>query len=449
MAKFFCFYRLVFNTLCGKTVRQIPHNKLTLNQVKQEFYCIYHALSSNNTFDDYTSALPSKFQYFYIINVNLAIVKKMPYIVKDGIYLTNQKYTVFDNLIEGVQVLDYNWRYYYVNETLAKHGNSTIEAMLGNTMLEKYPGIEKTTMFKSFEYTMFNRLPTYLISEYVFNDGTKKWFELSIQPVPEGIIILSSEITKLKKTEEELKRKLSERTEMLEQISSQKKQLEEFCQIISHNLRAPLSNLFLLGEMLAENHSLEDKFFYFEMQKPIIAALQQTFEELVDAAQVKKDLTIKKNLIDLDKVFTKVKKQLEEDILGSGINISSDFTEVRTIFYSKKYIQDILTNLLSNAIRYRSLQRTSKVHVCSYKKDGWIYLEIKDNGLGIDMRKNREHVFKLHKTFHNHPKAKGFGLFITKIQVEALGGSINVKSIVDQGSTFTIKLYKTTDNEKN
>lgn len=373
----------------------------------------------------------------------------MPYIVKEGIDLANRKYSVFDNMIEGVQVLDYNWKYYYVNDALAKHGNSTKEAMLGNTMIEKYPGIDKTTMFKSFEYTMFNRIPSYLISEYDFQDGTRKWFELSIQPVPEGIIILSSEITKLKKTEAELKRKLSERTEMLAQISNQKKQLEEFCQIISHNLRAPLSNLIMLGEMLAENHSIEEKYNYFELQKPIIDSLQKTFEELVDATQIKMDATIKKSLIDIEKATIKVIERFAKEIASLNATITFDFTEARTLFYSRKYLNNIITNLLSNSLRYSCPERTPKIHIRSYKNDGWVCFEIRDNGLGFDIKKHKEDIFKLHKTFHNHPKAKGFGLFITKIQIEALGGFIHAKSIVNQGSTFTVKLYKLTydDNE--
>jgi PAS domain S-box-containing protein len=379
----------------------------------------------------------------------LAVVKKMPYIVRDGIDLASRKYAVFDNMIEGVQVIDYGWRYFYVNNSIAIQGLSTKSELLGHTMMEKYPGIENSEMFKCLQQCMIERIPMEIPSEFDFPDGSKGWFELSIQPVPEGIIILSSDITRLKKTEAELKRNLNERNEMLAQISSQKRQLEEFCQIISHNLRAPLSNLFLLGEMLAENHSLEDKFHYFEMQKPIITAIQKTFEELVDATQVKMDSTIKKGLIDLDKAFDKAKKKFEEEIQEVKITVTTDFTRSKTIFYSKKYIHNILTNLLSNAIRYRSLERPSKVHISSYKKDGWVCIDVKDNGLGIDMKKNRNHLFKLHKTFHNHPKAKGFGLFITKIQIEALGGNISAKSIVDQGSTFTVKLYKINSNEKN
>lgn len=373
----------------------------------------------------------------------------MPYIVKDGIDLASHKYAVFDNMIEGVQVIDYGWRYYYVNKSIVIQGLSTKQELLGNTMMEKYPGIENTKVFKTLQQCMIERIPLEVLSEFDFPDGSKGWFEISVQPVPEGILILSSDITKLKKTEAELKRKLNERTEMLSQISNQKKQLEEFCQIISHNLRAPLSNLFMLGELLAENHSIEDKFRYFEMQRPIIDSLQKTFEELVDATQIKMDSTIKKSLIDLEKATTRIIEHFGKDISSLNATITFDFTEARTLFYSKKYLNNIITNLLSNSLRYSCPDRDPKIHIKSYKNDGWVCFEIKDNGLGIDMKKHKDDLFRLHKTFHNHPKAKGFGLFITKIQIEALGGFIHAKSNVNQGSTFTVKLYKLTydDNE--
>ncbi|MBP9793825.1 MAG: PAS domain-containing sensor histidine kinase [Flavobacterium sp.] len=372
-------------------------------------------------------------------------MKKGPYIAKDDLELAVQKYSAFDNLIEGVQVLDYNWRYCYVNDSLARHGLSTREALIGNSMLEKYPGIEKMEVFQSLQSCMTARTSCEIINRFDFPDGTKKWFELSVQPLPEGIIILSSDITKLKKTEAELLKKLNERNELLSQISNQKKQLEEFCQIVAHNLRAPLSNLILLNEVLSENHSLEDKFKYFEMQKPIILALQTTFEELVYATQIKMDATIKKGHIDMDKTIEFVKNQLDEEITKSNAKITFDFTKTKKIHYSKKYINAILYNLVSNSIRYHSPERTPKIHIRSFKKKGWICLEIKDNGLGIDIKKNKNDLFKLHKTFHSHPEAKGFGLFITKIQIEALGGSISAKSLLNHGSTFTVELYKSKD----
>ncbi|WP_169051665.1 PAS domain-containing sensor histidine kinase [Flavobacterium sp. H122] len=374
-------------------------------------------------------------------------MKKIPYFAKEKIDLERLKYAVFDNMIEGVQVIDFDWRYYYVNKSITVQGLSTQEELLGNTMMEKYPGIEKTIMFKSLQKCMYERTPSDVLSEFDFPDGSKGWFELSIQAVPEGILILSSDITKLKRAEFELKKKLDERNEMLSQIVNQKKQLEEFCQIISHNLRAPLSNLFLIGELLAENHSLEEKFNYFEMQRPIIKSLQSTFEELVQATQIKMDSTIKKEKIDLEKITTRLILLLNKKINHTNASISYDFSEFNSIFYSKKYLKNILINLLDNAIKYCSPERKPKIHLKSYKNNDWFCIDIEDNGLGIDLEKYKKDVFKLHKTFHNHPKAKGFGLFITKIQVESLGGSINVNSYPNQGSVFTIKLYRTKNEE--
>ncbi len=374
-------------------------------------------------------------------------MKNPTFYTKDRIDLERLKYAVFDNLIEGVQVIDFNWRYFYVNKSITLQGFSSKEELLSNTMMEKYPGIEKTEMFKSLQKCMDERVPSEVISEFDFPDGLKGWFELSIQPVPEGILVLSSDITKLKRADIELKKKLDEKNELLAQIISQKKQLEEFCQIISHNLRAPLSNLLLIGEMLAENHSLDDKYKYFEMQMPIIKSLQSIFEELVQATQIKMDATIKKKKIDLENITNKSIKKIRKKRSINEVNISSDFEDVKNIYYSKKYIKNILVNLISNAIKFSSPERIPTIHIKSYKKDNWICIDIEDNGLGIDLKRYKSDIFKLHKTFHNHPEAKGFGLFLTKIQVESLGGEVSVKSNVNKGSIFTIKLYKINHEE--
>lgn len=363
--------------------------------------------------------------------------------------LSNSKYSVFDNMIEGVQVIDYDWRYFYVNDAIAKQGFSTKEAMLGNTMMEKYPGIENTLVFKSLESCMFNRIPSETSSQFDFQDGTRSWFELSIQPVPEGILILSSDITKLKRVEAKLKEKLTERTLMIQQITKQKKQLEEFCQIIAHNLRAPLSNLIQLNEIIKETNDDHEKLHYMKIQKTVIDLLHNTFEELVSATQVRMDQTIKRSKINLEKSTIKAIKMLDDEIVKTNAEVTYDFSVANKIKYSKKYISNIIVNLIGNAIKYHSPERTPKIHIKSYKKEGWIYIDVIDNGLGIDMKKNKNDLFKLHKTFHNHPKAKGFGLFITKTQIEAMGGNISAKSSPDEGSVFTIKLYEMTSDEKN
>jgi len=128
-----------------------------------------------------------------------------------------------DSLMEGCQIIGYDWRYLYVNDAVANHGRTTKEKLLGKTMMEAYPGIEKTEMFAALQKCMKERVATRMENEFQFPDGKKGWFELSIQPAPEGIVILSVDITKRKTAEEKLKtqmQELKEREEMIRKLST-------------------------------------------------------------------------------------------------------------------------------------------------------------------------------------------------------------------------------------
>ena len=100
-----------------------------------------------------------------------------------------------DNMIEGVQIIDTDWRYTYVNDSLVKDSKYSREELIGFTMMEKYPGIENTSMFTELKACMEERRKGFLENEFTFPDGTTEYFELSIQPIPQGIFILSLNIT--------------------------------------------------------------------------------------------------------------------------------------------------------------------------------------------------------------------------------------------------------------
>lgn len=105
-------------------------------------------------------------------------------------------------------------------------------------------------------------------------------------------------------------------------------------------------------------------------------------------------------------------------------------------------MESIMLNLLSNSIKYSSPERTAKIHFYTEIKNNTIMLVITDNGLGIDLEKHGHKLFGLNNTFHRHVDSKGVGLYMTKIQIEAVGGSITVESEVDRGTTFKIILKK-------
>ena len=109
-----------------------------------------------------------------------------------------------DSMIEGCQIIDYDWRYVYVNEAVAKQGRKSKEELLGYPMMQVYPGIDRTEMFSHLRNCMTNRVPHQMENEFTYPDGSKAWFELHIEPVPEGVLILSMDITKNKEIEAEI-----------------------------------------------------------------------------------------------------------------------------------------------------------------------------------------------------------------------------------------------------
>jgi PAS domain S-box-containing protein len=107
-------------------------------------------------------------------------------------------------MIEGCQIIDYDWRYVYVNEAASKQGRKKKEELLGYSMMQVYPDIDKTEMFNHLRNCMTNRVPHQMDNEFTFPEGSKGWFELHMEPVPEGVLILSMDITKNKEIEAEI-----------------------------------------------------------------------------------------------------------------------------------------------------------------------------------------------------------------------------------------------------
>lgn len=105
--------------------------------------------------------------------------------------------------------------------------------------------------------------------------------------------------------------------------------------------------------------------------------------------------------------------------------------------YSASYLESIILNLLSNAIKYKGEDKPH-IKVKVWKEDNRVKFSVQDNGRGMDLEKYGDKLFGMYNTFHDNSNAKGIGLYITKNQVEALGGSITVESRPGIGSIFLI-----------
>jgi len=126
--------------------------------------------------------------------------------------------TTLDNMLEGCQIIGFDWRYLYVNKAVALQGKQTKEDLLGRTMMEVYPGIEQSDLFTVLRRCMQERAAEQMENEFFFPDGSKGWFELSIQPVPEGIFILSYDITEHKEAETALRQSKTELQHIIDSV---------------------------------------------------------------------------------------------------------------------------------------------------------------------------------------------------------------------------------------
>ncbi|WP_114749247.1 PAS domain-containing sensor histidine kinase [Pleomorphovibrio marinus] len=281
-------------------------------------------------------------------------------------------------------------------------------------------------------------------------DGTFYWVDTTIVPFlnearkPYQYLAIRSDITERKQAEEALRISKNKAVENAKALENKNKQLVDFCNIVSHNLRAPLVNISMLVDYL---ESSEDEVERQEIQdkiKPVINHLMEVFNELVESIQVQQDKDIELDDIDLHQMLRKVLLGFSFQLTELKADVHVDIEEAPKIRFPHRYMESILTNLISNSLKYRSPQRKPIIRIRTIKKANKIVLSVKDNGLGINMDLHKKHMFKIRKTFHKHKDAKGFGLFMTKSQVEAMGGKIWVDSQPDLGATFFVEI----DNNK-
>ncbi|MBT2160055.1 PAS domain-containing sensor histidine kinase [Zobellia barbeyronii] len=259
-------------------------------------------------------------------------------------------------------------------------------------------------------------------------------------------------VTAVKDTSGELLHFVSQVTDITPRIKNEKKlshlvditteqndSLLNFAHIVSHNLRSHSSNLSMLTNFLIKEKSDSERENLLVMLRGATDSLNDTILHLNEVVQVKVGAFEKMKNINLYDAITDVQKNLsiliQEKNAVCEINVPRDL-KVRVI---PAYLDSIILNLLTNSLKYSSPKRAPLIQISSKIESNAITVSFKDNGLGIDLKRNSDKLFGMYKTFHRNKDAKGIGLFITKNQMEAMNGKIEAESTVDVGSTF--KLY--------
>ncbi len=233
------------------------------------------------------------------------------------------------------------------------------------------------------------------------------------------------------------KHRESEREQLISELTQNNKDLKQFSYITSHNLRAPLSNLTgllnLIEDLHIEDIELKEILNGFSKSTNL---LNDTINDLVKVIIIKDSPSIQKEQILTQVVFENVFNQLSVLISLKKPIIKMDFESAPFLTINKSYLESILLNLMTNSLKYNDESRILKITISSKIIEDKVQIQFKDNGIGIDLDRNKDKIFGLYQRFHDYPDSKGLGLYLVKSQVESMNGKIEVDSKVGVGTTF-------------
>lgn len=327
----------------------------------------------------------------------------------------------------------------YVNEAFTRITGYTEDEVSGKSpRILEGPNSDKDELARLTE-AVYNWKPCEITIINYKKNGEEYWVNISISPVADEkghythMIAILRDITSKKKAELELKL-------FADDLFSRNKELHQFGYVVSHNLRSPIANIMGITNLLElDKDDPETLERCTTNLKTAVHSLDSVVKDLskiltitdgsVELTKEKVDLTLILNNIknDLEEVFDHSKAKVE-------IPVDSFF-----LFSHKAYLYSIFYNLISNAIKYKS-KHNPEIRINVSTTTEFLLVSVTDNGIGIDLDKYSDDLFKPYKRFNLAVEGKGLGLFLVKSHIESLNGTITIDSKLGAGTTFTIKL---------
>ncbi|WP_133644480.1 PAS domain-containing protein [Zeaxanthinibacter enoshimensis] len=347
--------------------------------------------------------------------------------------------TVIDNLPLNLYIKDRDSRKTLVNRAECEYlGVSSPEEILGKDDYDLYDK-EIADISRQEDLSVMRSLTPIYSRETlnVTSDGSATTFLTSKIPLigkdgrASGLMGISLDISNLKRQESELRN-------LINVTSLQNKKLVNFAHIVSHNLRSHTANFSMLLDFLKDEKDEAEKENILKMLTAASNNLLETLENLNEVVTINTNVNLDKKPVRLYERAHTIVESLSGFLQNADAKIDNRICPDLDVKVVPAYLDSILMNFITNAVKYKDPSRPPQITLTTEKKDNYIVLGIADNGLGIDLERYGEKLFGMYKTFHENDEARGIGLYITKNQVEAMGGFITTSSEVGKGTTFKI-----------
>ena len=238
---------------------------------------------------------------------------------------------------------------------------------------------------------------------------------------------------------DEAQRELRQNNEQLTRVNVD---LDNFIYTASHDLKAPISNIEGLLEVLRQElpaglPASPEVQPVLGLMQDAVNRFQRTIEHLTDVSKLQKEHSPPTEAVNLADVIRDVQLDLEPLIRATGAQLEIDVAAVPTVSFSEKNLRSVVFNLLSNALKYHAPDRAPLVRLRAWREADAAVFEVQDNGLGLNAA-SEQRLFGMFQRFHDHVEGSGIGLYMVKKMVENAGGRIEVQSELGRGSTFTV-----------
>ncbi|MES2381727.1 MAG: PAS domain S-box protein [Bacteroidota bacterium] len=279
------------------------------------------------------------------------------------------------------------------------------------------------------EFRLLNKNGDYIYLEAQGNNQLNN-------PSIKAIVVNSRDISQKKKAE-------FEKLQLIKELTQNNKELKQFSYITSHNMRAPVTNLMAIADLI-DLSKIEDN-----DNKELIKGfktstfhLNETLNDLIKILIIKENTNQNLQYIKLDTCLEEVKYSIDSIIKNAHTQIEVDFSASNEIYFNNAYMESIFLNLITNSIKYKHQDRNPIISIYTQLVNGQTVLYFRDNGIGFNEEKVKGKIFGLYQKFHNHPDSKGIGLYLVQSQISSLGGTIDVESKEGVGTKFIITFAK-------
>ena len=226
-----------------------------------------------------------------------------------------------------------------------------------------------------------------------------------------------------------------------EELKRINEELDNFVYTASHDLKAPISNLEGLLNLLYEKSvgKLSERLLpLFQMMKKQVESLKDIIHDLSDVGRIQRDAVENFEVVDIAQIYEEFEITHQELIEKTGVEIHTIFKQSQ-VFFSIRLLRSLLHNLLENAIKYRGANRKPYVKVKTYQEMDDFVLTVEDNGIGIEPE-YINNIFGMFTRYNRDQDGTGIGLYMVKRIAEKYQGKVEVTSQVGKGSLFKVVL---------